>query len=252
MVHKFFLDGPIKKGTLNFDGAEFHHMVRVTRHKKGDTVRLFDGTGREADAEITKTSRHSATLKVGPAETVPEETGPRLIMAVAMPKSSRAGWLVEKAVELGVTQLIPLKTERSIVDPRGSKLDSLRNNIISACKQCGRSRLMEIAPVMEWTKFLDTQLKDRITVVAHPGGVAFDQELVGSLIQKAKGQARAKKKQGKDLLIAIGPEGGFSVEEVTQAVTRGAQLVSLGPLTLRVETAALSVASIYQSVRTQV
>ena len=71
MLSRFYVDDKLKSGKLSLDGAEFHHMVRVTRHQVGDTVRLFDGKGREADAEVTFISRHSATLKVGKVETLP-------------------------------------------------------------------------------------------------------------------------------------------------------------------------------------
>ena len=75
---------------------------------------------------------------VGKVEVIPEDEGPDLILAVAIPKATRASWLVEKAVELGVTKILPIRTQRSVVDPRQSKLSTLESNIIAACKQCGR------------------------------------------------------------------------------------------------------------------
>jgi 16S rRNA (uracil1498-N3)-methyltransferase len=246
MVSRFFVENEFRSGTVAFDGPEFHHMIRVTRHQVGDTVRLFDGTGREADAELTFVTRHSATLDVSKIETLPDESGPQLTIAVPLPKASRAGWLVEKCVELGVSRVIPIKTSRSVVDPRSSKLDTLRQSIIAASKQCGRSRLMELAPVVEWEEFLNKECKGKSITVAHPGGSPFTPTLVSESLAEAVAAAKTRKqKASPEMIGVIGPEGGFSVEEITQALTRGARLVSLGPRLLRVETAAAMMASIF-------
>lgn len=246
MVARFYLPENMKAGQLSFDGSEFHHMVRVTRHQVGDTVRLFDGTGREADAEITFISRHAATLQVGKVQTIPEADHPQLILAVAMPKSSRAGWLVEKAVELGVSRIVPLKTTRSVVDARESKLDALRGNIVAACKQCGRTRLMKIDSTISWVDFVESEMQQHVAAVAHPGGAPFTESFVRNLTSSAT-RSRGKQDSKQNVVVAIGPEGGFSVEEFTLALTRGASLISLGPRILRMETAALAVAAIFQS-----
>ncbi len=241
MSSRFFVEGRLKAGTMAFDGPEFHHMVRVTRHQVGDTVRLFDGAGKEADALIEFTSRHSATLKVGKVETVPEEEGPHLILGVAMPKATRGTTLVEKAVELGVSKIVPIKTARSVVDPRRSKLDNFRQNVIAASKQCGRSRLMEVADTVEWSSFVSQYMADSPSLVAHPGGVPFKEGLIHDLLETK----RRTKNKPDTLVVAIGPEGGFTVEEISAAAIRGSRLISLGPRILRVETAALMAASVF-------
>lgn len=248
MASRFFVENDFRSGTVSFSGPEFHHMIRVTRHQVGDKVRLFDGTGKEADAELTFVTRHAATLDVGKIETVPDEPGPRLSIATPLPKASRAGWLIEKAVELGVTNIIPLKTSRSVVDPRGSKLDTLRQSIIAASKQCGRSRLMTISPVVEWSEFISKQCEGKSVVVAHPGGASFTSSLVSDSLAEVAAEAKTKKAAATPQMIAvIGPEGGFTVEEITQVVSKGARLVSLGPRLLRVETASTMMASVFVS-----
>lgn len=248
MNSRFFVESDFRSGTVSFSGPEFHHMIRVTRHQVGDTVRLFDGTGKEADAELTFVTRHAATLDVSKIETVPEETGPRLSIAIPLPKAARAGWLVEKAVELGVSNIIPIKTARSVVDPRSTKLDTLRQNIIAASKQCGRSRLMTISPVVEWSNLLKKECSGKSIVVAHPGGASFTGALIRDGLAEAVSDAKTKKAAANPEMIAvIGPEGGFTVEEITQAVSKGARLVSLGPRLLRVETAATMMASVFIS-----
>ncbi len=244
MTSRFFVEGRLKSGTMAFEGAEFHHMIRVTRHQVGDTVRLFDGAGKEADALIEFTSRHSATMKVGKVETIPEEEGPQLILAVAMPKATRATTLVEKAVELGVAKIVPIRTARGVVDPRRSKLDNFRQNVIAASKQCGRSRLMEVTDTLDWSDFISKYVANETTVLAHPGGVPFKEGLINELVSSSAGRGR-KKSGASTVVVAIGPEGGFTVEEISQAATRGGRLVSLGPRILRVETAAMMAASVF-------
>ncbi len=249
-IARLFVTDRLKAGTMAFAGAEFHHMVRVTRHQVNDTVRLFDGTGREADAEITFISRHSATLKVGKVDTVPEEEGPRIILAAAMPKSSRAGWLIEKSVEHGLERVIPISTSRGVVDPRHTRLDNLRANIIAPSKQCGRSRLMEIGDLISWQEFVASDLVSASTAVAHPGGMPFTESLVHTMLDEGEPFAVERRQEPRPtIVVAVGPEGGFTVEEITHAVTRGARLVSLGPRILRVETAGIMAASIFQAAK---
>lgn len=252
MTSRFFIEDGLRSGKIAFGGSEFHHMVRVTRHQIGDTVRLFDGTGLEADAKLTFISRHTATLDVDSIEEVPEETGPRFTLAVPLPKASRAGWLVEKAVELGVSRIIPIRTSRSVVDPRASRLDTLRQSVIAASKQSGRSRLMSIDPVVEWAELLKQDRSGRAIVVAHPGGAPFTTSLVTESLSNAVAGAKTKtSKLSPELLAVVGPEGGFTVEEISQAATNDARLVSLGPRLLRVETATLMMASVFLSAQLQ-
>jgi len=246
MVSRFHLPDNLKTGSLSFDGSEFHHMVRVTRHQVGDTIRLFDGSGREADAEITSISRRSATLTVGEVQSLAESDRPQLILAVAMPKSSRAGMLVEKSVELGVNRLIPLKTARSVVAPGQSKLETLRGNVVAACKQCGRSRLMTIDAVADWNDFLSAESGQNLMAIADPGGTPFTESLLRTMPFDTEQPQPAGNRQ--NLVMAIGPEGGLTDDEVARATTYGAQPVSLGPRILRVETAAFAAAAVFQSV----
>ncbi|MBI1314517.1 RsmE family RNA methyltransferase [bacterium] len=244
MSSRFFVEGRLKAGTMAFDGPEFHHMIRVTRHQVGDTVRLFDGAGKEADALIEFTSRHSATMKVGKVETIPEEDGPQLILAVAMPKATRGTTLVEKAVELGVSKIVPIRTARGVVDPRQTKLEGFRQNVIAASKQCGRSRLMEVTNTVDWSDFVGQYVAKYPTLVAHPGGVPLKEGLIKELCGQTGGRSK-KKTEVPTVVMAIGPEGGFVVEEISQAAVRGGRLVSLGPRMLRIETAAIMVASVF-------
>ncbi len=242
MASQFYVAEKLKPGITTLEGSEYHHLARVLRLQVGDTIRLFDGTGKLADAEITFISRTAATLKVDKPFDAPVDPGPELTVAVALPRLQRSGWLIEKCVELGVTKFVPLATEHVVVHPRESKLDNLRELIIQACKQCGRAKLMEITEVTSWKDFVANEFDKQPVAVAHPGGVPFTEGLVNDLCDQSAAESKNKKAS---LLLAVGPEGGFSVEEVTKAMTNGATLVSLGPRILRVETAALVMSSIF-------
>ncbi len=129
-------------------------------------------------------------------EWLPEAPPPfALTLATAVPKGDRFDWLIEKATELGVERLIPLVTDRSVVDPRGSKLDRLRRSIIEASKQCRRARLMVLDEPIEWTKLV-ASFPDATRFLADPRG-----------IPPHRWPAIPR---GGAVVLAVGPEGGFT------------------------------------------
>jgi 16S rRNA (uracil1498-N3)-methyltransferase len=148
-----------------------------------------------------------------------------LTLAAAVPKGDRFDWLIEKATELGVDQLIPIVSERSVVDPGAAKITRLRKSIIEACKQCGRNRLMTLESPVRWSSLITMRL-DAARFVADPDGAPVS--ALGGI--PAGGQA----------ILAIGPEGGFTAAELGQAVDAGWSLISLSGNILRIETAALA------------
>jgi 16S rRNA (uracil1498-N3)-methyltransferase len=152
-----------------------------------------------------------------------------LTLATAVPKGDRFDWLVEKATELGVARLVPLITARSVVHPGTSKLDRLRRRIVEASKQCGRSRLMELAVPIPWTDCVSREFSGKDVWVADPSGAPFSRGEVPS--------------QG-SVLAAIGPEGGFTPDELEAACRHGARLVALGRRILRIETAGMALSAL--------
>jgi 16S rRNA (uracil1498-N3)-methyltransferase len=147
---------------------------------------------------------------------------------VPLPKGDRQRWIVEKAVELGVSCLIPLHTERSVAtgDKGGEKLDRY---VIEASKQCERNRLMEIAQPMAWSDWLATAPTTARRWVADPTGCALP-----SIDREASAPTFA----------AVGPEGGFTDQELIAARDAGWDVVALGPRILRIETAAIALAAV--------
>ncbi len=136
--------------------------------------------------------------------------------------------MIEKATELGVRRFVPLITSRSVVIPGEGKLDKMRRTIVEASKQCRRTRLMELAAPIEWPEFAARELATASAWVAHPSGPPLE-----IMSQPSPGP----------IVVAIGPEGGFTDPELELAVKHGANLVSLGPRVLRIETAALALAA---------
>ena len=203
--------------------------MHVMRGSPGDVVELFNGAGLVAQAEIVAVHRRDAELRLISSH---QEERPlrEVILATAVPKGDRFDWLIEKATELGVTRIVPLVTARSVVDPRNSKLDKLRQTVITACKQSGRNNLLELSPVAAWNDFVKAEIPNREGLIAHLGAGTVPLSTV-------------KWGNHSSVVIAVGPEGGFTDAEVSMAVASGAKSVSLGPLTLRIETAALALAA---------
>jgi 16S rRNA (uracil1498-N3)-methyltransferase len=152
------------------------------------------------------------------------EYGFRLQVAAPLPKGDRAQFLLEKLTELGVTSFVPLQTIRSVVQPREAKLDKLQRHVIEASKQCGRNVLLQVQPLMTWSDYLRRTDLPTTRIMAHP--------LPGATIVRTCD----------DVALAVGPEGGFTDEEIAAARTSGWRVIDLGPRILRVETAAIALA----------
>jgi 16S rRNA (uracil1498-N3)-methyltransferase len=221
-------DSPVD-GRVSLEGDEARHLIRVRRVARGECVEIFDGRGSAIRAEVTELGRDRVELAVqGPAVSIRE---PRcsLTLATAVPKGERFDWLVEKATELGVARLTPIVTERSVVDPRSAKLDRLRRVIVEASKQCRRDRLMDLDSPTPWSSVVE-QARQPVRLIAHPGGPGI--AVMGLRVVD------------RPVILAIGPEGGFSSAEVDHAVANDWQVVGLGATVLRVETAALAASAI--------
>lgn len=208
-------------------------MTRVLRLGAGERVELFDGLGTLADAEIVACERNSVELRVlGSRKTFDGSHRP-ISVATAVPKGDRFRWLVEKATELGVRRIVPIRTRRSVVHPGAGKLNKMRNTVVAACKQSGRSRLMEIGPLTDWDELIARDFAGHTVLLADPAG-----ERVRSVMSEISANA--------PLLLVVGPEGGLDDEEIEAAIAAGASRVKLGERILRIETAALALAAFCQ------
>jgi 16S rRNA (uracil1498-N3)-methyltransferase len=238
MLPRLFCEQPVASPRITLSGPEAHHLLHVLRAVPGDEVTLFDGTGPEWTARVSQCGRHEVSLEVLVRHQVDRELQQSLTLAVALPKGERQRFLVEKAVELGVQRLLPLHTQRGVAQPTDSALQRLRRAVVEASKQCGRNRLMEIGTPLAWPAAcvaLAQQPESRC-LMAHPAARCPHARPLAEAIAALPPRCR--------IAAAVGPEGGFTDEEVSAARTAGWQLVDLGPRVLRVETAALALAAV--------
>lgn len=222
MADRFFSPQSLAAGEVILTGPEAHHIATVRRLAPGDRVVLFTGDGNDYPAEILAVGKKQVALNVSAAVPVDRELGFRLELAVALPKGDRGDFLVEKLTELGVTRLIPLTTDRTVVRPKEARVEALRRAVIEASKQCGRNVLTRVEAPTAWADFVNDPGLPANRVVLQPGGEP------------------GRPGSGRDVVFAVGPEGGFTEGEL--AAARGWRSLSLGPRVLRVETAAVAAA----------
>jgi 16S rRNA (uracil1498-N3)-methyltransferase len=222
------------------DPAEFRHLTRVLRLKPGDAVLLFDGEGKEYPATIKQLKDRQAffTLAGGPSLEIPEPSF-RIILGIGLLKSAKLEWLIQKATELGVGEILPFRSLRVVPRPEEAaarnRLGRWEKIAAGAAKQCRRSRIPRIYPprpfaealalfpecqrIFLWEKEKDRTLKEALN---------FSSPAVYAL---------------------VGPEGGFSAEEAQRAEAAGFSPVRLGPRILRAETAGLVIVALLQFLR---
>lgn len=216
---------------LTIEGEEAHHALRVMRLRRGDTCGVFDGEGHAAVATVEDGRGSALTLRV--TELLPDMPPVAdITLALAIPKGTNMDLIVQKAVELGVSRIIPLLTERTIVrldaQEGRAKAQKWRRTVLEACKQCGVRRLPVVEEPLPYSQLLqradvhDLRLCCAITPAARPLREVLE-------TARAAGQRRC--------ILLIGPEGDFSPAEYAAAEAAGYALISLGPIILRVETA---------------
>lgn len=227
MSERFFLTAPPADGRAELVGDEARHLARVLRAQVGDAIVVFDGRGAAWPAQVATIGRDRVGLDVGPplAPTAPPLP---LTLAVALPKGDRQKWLVEKLTELGCARLVPLVTTRGVAEATPAAIERLTRGVIEACKQCGRATLLEIAPPATLAAVLAVRDPGVLAMVADPAG-----EPLSPVLAHHTGA----------VLALVGPEGGFTTEELSAATTAGCRHVSLAPHILRVETAAVALAA---------
>jgi 16S rRNA (uracil1498-N3)-methyltransferase len=238
MSNRYFVDEPISPGRVALTGDEAHHLIHVMRAAPGTCVVLFDGGGAEFPAVVQHVGRNEVELVAAAGEPVNRELPVEVTLGVALPKGDRQKWLVEKAVELGVTRIVPLRTQRAVAQPVEQALRRLRRAVVEASKQCGRNRLLQIDQPQGWLEYVRDAADASCRLLAHPQA-----EKGATAPIPAESQSRPVIGDQR-VCLAVGPEGGFTDEEVALAVAAGWHTLDLGPRILRVETAALLLAAI--------
>jgi 16S rRNA (uracil1498-N3)-methyltransferase len=210
---------------------EARHAIKSLRLGLESEVEVFDGKGGAWLGVIESISSREVRVRLLSRLTEPTRELPfELVLATAVPKGERFDWLVEKAVELGASKLIPLKSTRSVADPGSTKLERLQRAVVEASKQCKRVVLMKIGPTIPFRGLIESEPKASLRLIAHPGG------LEPEFWPRVQAAGR--------VIAVVGPEGGFDDDELAYALSHGWTVIDLGPTILRIETAGLAVCAL--------
>ncbi|MGA2500537.1 MAG: RsmE family RNA methyltransferase [Tepidisphaeraceae bacterium] len=221
----------LRPGLLELDERQSHHARDVLRLQAGDVVELFDDGGQTTSGRIV-TVAPRVQVEAGVVLT-PAADSVRIVLASAIPKGSRADWMVEKLSELGVACFVPLLSARSVVQAGGqNKRQRWQRLAGESAKQCRRAGIMRIEDPSELAQVL----------ARHGGAGWFCSTTAGAI--SAKQAAEAVGPDCRELLLLVGPEGGWTEAEEALMRQRGLTPVSLGTTILRVETAAMAAAAV--------
>ena len=228
---RLFVRAPLGEGArIDLDAAQANYLGNVLRMKQGAQLLLFDGASGEWLSRVAEAGKKRMALTVERRTREPE-TIPDVWLAFAPVKRARIDWLVEKATELGAARLIPVMTQRTVVDRLN--LERLQAHIVEAAEQCGRTRLPELGEPVPLEKFLEQRDQARNLYFADENG----------------GEPAAQAFKPGAATILTGPEGGFSdSERAAIRATPNAIAISLGPRILRAETAALAALAAYMTI----
>jgi 16S rRNA (uracil1498-N3)-methyltransferase len=219
----------VSGGELRIGGGEFNHLSHVMRKQVGDRLMVVDGCGHAYEVEIVELSRHAARCVIRTPHGRVHEPSIHLSIAAALLKNpSRFDYLVEKSTEIGVSQIDPLLTERTI--PGHGKQERWKKIALGAMKQSQRSVLPYVSSPGRFPDFVRSAPAGRLLLIAH-------ESVTGPSLRDVL-------KDHQSITIAIGPEGGFTDEEIADAMSAGFTPVTLGERRFRSETAALVAAAV--------
>jgi 16S rRNA (uracil1498-N3)-methyltransferase len=240
---------------LTLSKAEEHHARDVLRMKRGDKLVLFNGRGREMTAEIVDLDGREIQLrKLHEAETPPLRC--RIVLGQAIPKGKNMELIVQKAVEIGAAEIAPIVSDRTVVhvdlESAAQKRTKWQQIAIEAAKQCGQNWLPHVHAPRKLADFFDAAIGlESVQTSNIEMPMTFDLRLIGSLQPDAQHLKRILadysseyQRRPESVLMLIGPEGDFTPAELALARRQGCRPLTLGPIILRVETAAIYCLSI--------
>lgn len=227
----------INNASVYISGPDVNHIRRVLRLGPGDNLTILDGCGRAYEAVIEKTCREQVVCTIRKEVPAGAALPIKVTLVQGIPKAGKMDLIIQKGTELGVSRVMPLICQRSVVklegDKPAKKLKRWRRVALEAAKQCRRPDVPEVSEPSDW---------DRVLADMPPGAAAFmpwEEENTDSL-KSFLWESSAKE----EIYVFIGSEGGFTFAEVKRARERGVRPVTLGPRILRTETAGLAVLSI--------
>jgi len=208
---------------------ESHHVSHVLRLRTGDKLVIFNGKGGSRPARVGETGRHEVEIVFAGPEVMQEPTAPRITLAAAPPKGQRMDTLVQMAQEIGLDELIPIITDNSAQqDFSENRYSRWRRVALAAAKQSGNNYVLDIKPATDFDDLLENLEPWDMQLVSHTGSGCAN---IREYLQNAS--------RPENILLAVGPEGGFGEREIKSAKDAGCATVKLPAATLRVETAAV-------------
>ncbi len=226
MTRLYFPGKIADHGECHVAAAQAHHVIHVLRLQAGAPLTLFDGRGSEYPALIKRIDKSGLTLTVNSPCEISRESPLKVVLAQGVSSGERMDYTVQKCVELGVTAIQPLITQRSVVRLNGERAEKRVAHwqaiAASACEQCGRNLLPQVLPVQPLMKWLGLPMNGARYLLSPRSNTG--------LRDLARPQSA--------LTLLIGPEGGWNAEETAAAHLAGFMPLTLGPRVLRTETAA--------------
>ena len=229
--------GTLAQPAVTLPPSVAHYVIHVLRLRVGDELGAFDGTGQEYRLRVTRiSSTHVQGKRVALLATAAPSPMP-FILGQALPKGAKMDLIVEKCSELGLTTLVPLYTDRTVVreapERLAGKMARWQRIAAAAARQCGRRTLLDVQSPMAWGDFCVCYRSAPVKLVC------WEEEQ-----HHGMRQALARLADQSPIVVLIGPEGGLTMDEVEIARQHGFTTVSLGPRVLRTETAAIVLASV--------
>lgn len=226
--------------TVEITGSDAHHLMHVMRAKAGQEIILVDDENQVARMEMTGFREDAVTLTLRQRLEADTESPIDLVLAQCLLKSDKMDMVVQKAVELGAVGVIPLRSQNCVVryDAKKAAARQQRWQKIAdeAAKQCGRTALLTVEPVTDIQAFIAAEKDQEDSAL-----VFFYENEDQQTLKDYLGQLKAKR-----IVLLVGPEGGFTLDEAKAVEEAGGKSVTLGPRILRAETAALTALSVVQ------
>ncbi len=234
MQHFFVTPSQVKEEGIYIEGSDVNHMKNVLRMRCGEELVVSDGNNRRYRCAVDGYEEDKVFLRILEEKTVDTELSSRIYLFQGLPKQDKMELIVQKAVELGAYQIIPVSTRRSVVklDEKKAqkKAERWQQIAVSAAKQAGRGYIPEVAPVVSYRQAVERAKELDVILIPYEleRGMRATKEIIEAV------------RPGQSVAVFIGPEGGFEKDEVELAVSCGAKAVSLGRRILRTETAGLA------------
>ena len=226
----------IKNRQVIISGSDYRHIVKVLRVKVGHEITLFDESGMEHTAAITEIGKSEVKLAIAESRKVKTESSLSITLLQGVPKGNKMDFIVEKATELGVKTIVPVVTERSQIRET-QKIERWRRVAMESSKQCGRIIQPDIRTLKDFREVIELNYSDGLLLILDNQCEDNIKDVINNASQSTI-----------NVILFIGPEGGFSEEEIKTAKEKGFIPTGLGPRIFRTETAGIVAIAILQYV----